>query len=103
MSLNPKNEAILQSLISMAKRSALVGAFEDIPSVVYNDPRMPGVRSGLIKSIVEKSYNHYLHEGTKNERALFFGSAFHAYVSDFEEFSSEYRNGLTQMKSDESA
>jgi hypothetical protein len=95
MSLSPKNEEILQSLISMAKRGNLVGAFDDIPSVVYNDPRMPGVRSGLIKSIVEKSYNHYLYEGVKNERALFFGSAFHAYVTDFEEFTTEYKKDLS--------
>ena len=95
MSLSPRNEEILQSLVSMAKRGVLVGAFEDIPSVVYNDPRMPGVRSGLIKSIVEKSYNHYLHEGTKNERALFFGSAFHSFVTDLEEFSREYRPSLS--------
>lgn len=95
MSLSPKHEEILQSLISMAKRGALLGAFEDIPSVVYNDPRMPGIRSGLIKSIVERSYNHYLQGDVKNERALFFGSAFHAYVTDFEEFTNDYRKDCT--------
>lgn len=95
MTLSPQHEDILQTLISMAKRGTLIGAFEDIPSVVYNDPRMPGVRSGLIKSVVDRSYNHHLYADSKNERALFFGSAFHAYVTDFEEFNIYYRRELS--------
>lgn len=77
--LTTKHEAILAKLVALEAAGELVGIFGDVPDEVYNDPRCPGIRSGLIKSIVSKSYSHAMAEKAKQTDDLAFGIRFHRF------------------------
>lgn len=101
----PAHEDILQSLISMAAAGTLRGMFSDIPSEVYNDPRCPGIRSGQLKAIVERSYAHFEIAEHKDSEDMKFGRDFHEFILEPDRFeksqvlASDYLDFLNMKKS----
>jgi hypothetical protein len=82
--LTSNHEDVLQTLIRMEKNGTLCGVFDDIPESVYNDIRCPGLRSGDLKEIANKSYAHWLKGQKKDSESLAFGRDFHAYMESGE-------------------
>lgn len=70
----------------MERAGTLRGMFSDIPSEVYNSPACPGIRSGQVKAIVERSYAHFELEKPKDTDALKFGRDFHEFVLEPDRF-----------------
>ena len=89
--MDKPNSDILQTLISMADKGTLTGCFADVPVEVYHHSQCPGISSTQLKGIIKKSYAHFCNEKRTESPALKFGSAFHCFVNEPEEFSNTYQ------------
>ena len=75
----------------MADQGTLSGCFADIPVDVYHHPQCPGISSTQLKGIIKKSLTHFLSEKRSETAALRFGSAFHCFTNEPEEFVRTYQ------------
>lgn len=89
--MDKQNTDILKTLISMAERGTLVGCFADIPIDVYHHAACPGISSTTVKAIIKNSYSHMSTAKISSTGALEFGSAFHCFVNEPEEFIRQYQ------------
>lgn len=89
--VNAQNKDLLETMKMMARDGTLRGCFADIPVDVYHHPECPGVSSTQLKGILKQSYKHYELERGKSTAALRFGSAFHCFVNEPEEFVNSYQ------------
>ena len=110
--MKKSNSEILNEMKLMDMTDTLNGCFADIPIEVYHSAECPGVSSTQLKGIVQKSYKHYLHDREKRSDAMDFGSAFHAFVNEPEDFVRTYEivqpraskfltPGMTALKADD--
>ncbi len=89
--MDQQSTDILQTLISMADQGTLSGCFADIPVDVYHHSNCPGISSTQLKGIIKKSFTHFMEEKRTETPALHFGSAFHCFTNEPEEFARTYQ------------
>lgn len=68
---------IVQNFIKLASQNKLHGVYENVPDEAYNHPDFPGIRSGLLKSVVKKSYHHAMSETQDAKDHFVDGQIFH--------------------------
>lgn len=81
---------LLCDILASERDGTLKGIYADIPIEVYHHRLCSGYSSTLIKKLVEASFNRAKVELIGNDKALRFGSAFHAFCNEPQIFAKEY-------------
>ncbi len=88
--LSPDDRAVLIWLIEAEIKNELQGCYSDISDRVYHHPLAPGYSSTTLKRILSQSYNHYVVSSAEKSDTLRFGSAFHKYRLEPQNFLRDY-------------
>jgi hypothetical protein len=74
-------EKLVKQFQELEKLNRIEGIYEDVPEEVYNHPKFPGVRSGMLKAVVGKSFHHYQNQQVGETPQHFIdGQVFHSFM-----------------------
>jgi hypothetical protein len=85
---------IVSNFIKLASQNKLNGIYENVPEEAYNHPDFPGIRSGLLKSVVKKSYFHAMAEAQEEKKHLVDGQIFHTVMEGAQDVHLKSKYGL---------
>lgn len=95
--LSAENKDILIQLIELELNDTLQGCYAGIPNEVYHHELCPGYSSTIIKRILEQSFNHRFVNKSGDDSSFRFGSAFHCFNNEPENFKKYY--AISQFES----
>lgn len=96
--LSAENKDILIQIIQRELNGNLTGSYYDIPNEVYHHNLCSGYSSTTIKRILKSSFNHWYVSKNDSTSALKFGSAFHAFCGDPDDFQAKFSIGQFDSK-----
>jgi len=80
------SDKIVKQFQELAKLGKIEGIYDDIPESAYNHPDFPAIRSGMLKSVLYKSWHHYISSAQKEVPEHFIeGRIFHSFMEGVSE------------------